>query len=576
MLIIRPIAMRASIALVALCGACTVAREDLTRVDLGVEPMRSPLAESAAFRDTIGSFAYYEGLRPMIVRGYGLVVGLGKNGSADCPREVRDRLLQSIYKQYRFTSHTVGDRVISPERMIDDLDTAVVIVQGQIPPAAAGGSRFDVAVLALPGTQTKSLRGGRLYTAELDVFNITPSGPVFGRTLARAAGPLFINPFGESGDATRSNPLEASIPGGATVIEDRRVRLVLGQPSYNLAQRIQDRVNAHFPGRERVADAISPSFVQIRVPEEFRDDSSHFLALVRSLYLSRDPAFEQQRAQQLAEELSRPDGSHAEITLALEGLGRRAIPVLSRLYESKADHVTFHAAAAGLRLDDHVAVDVMSAHAADPNSRYRMQAIRALRDARGLAAASGPLRKLLDDEDSRVRIAAYEALVARNDPTVVTTAFGGDSFALDSATSQRGNLIHLRRANERRIGLIGRDFRITPPLLYRAPDGSLMIDGKEGEDALSVVRVVPSTNAMSPPVRVPPEVPALLALLGREPGVGEDETPTGFGMDYASVARAIQQLCRDGAINAEFVLEQPNLGALLGPNQPQGRPESEL
>ncbi len=175
---------------------CIWLKESPQKLELGVEERLGPLAKSAAYRDTIGSKTVYQGMAPMRVRGYGLVVGLGNNGSSDCPRPVYDRLIEALYKQHSFSSSVVGSRTISPERLIRDEDTAVVLVRGEIPPGAVAGSRFDVGVMAWPGTQTKSLRGGRLYTSDLHIYTtVAPNTTLSGQMLAKAAGPVFLNPF---------------------------------------------------------------------------------------------------------------------------------------------------------------------------------------------------------------------------------------------------------------------------------------------------------------------------------------------------------------------------------------------
>jgi len=79
------------------CGGCTWGREERAKRDLGVDPGADALKDSAAVRGTIGAICYYDGMRPLRVRGYGLVVGLGKNGSRDCPRRVRERVVQNMY-----------------------------------------------------------------------------------------------------------------------------------------------------------------------------------------------------------------------------------------------------------------------------------------------------------------------------------------------------------------------------------------------------------------------------------------------------------------------------------------------
>jgi flagellar basal body P-ring protein FlgI len=568
------------IPVIALCahGGCVWFEEGGAKLDLGVDPKLSALANSAAYRDTIGAYTYYEGLRPMRVRGYGLVVGLGKNGSRDCPPRVRERLVENMYKRERFPGSVIGVEDITPERLIDDIDTAVVIVQGEIPPAASKGDRFDVAVAALPGTQTKSLCGGRLYTTELQVFRSTsPTTSISGQVLAHASGPIFLNPFSGDEAATRSNPLEGIVIGGGEAIRDRRVRLVLTEPSYQRARQIQDRINAQFTGARFIADAISPSFIRLDIPPKYEGDAAHFLALVRAVYLSSDPRFQAIRTRMLAEELVHPTAPHEQISLAFEGLERAASPVLNELYTHPKDHVSFHAAAAGLRLGDHIACDAMILQAQSPTSEYRFQAIRALGGAQGMGGAAIALRKLLHDKDPRVQIAAYEALLQRRDPTIQSTRLAGDNFFLDQVQALgSGDFIYVKRGDSRRIALFGRELRCSPPIFYRAPDGSITINAESGDEKLTILRVVVASGATSSPIDAPLELPALIELMGRDADIGLNGQVTGLGLDYTTVVRTLYHLTEDHSINARFILEQPNAMELFGPTRPEGRPESEL
>jgi len=562
--------------LVVGCGPIIWAREDRHRPELG-DAQSNPLAGSAAVRDTIGALAYYDGLRPMRVRGYGVVVGLGNNGSEDCPPKIFNELVQTMSKQRRVTGRAVGVKDITPERLLRDVDTAVVMVQGEIPPAAVTGSRCDVFVMALPGTQTKSLRGGRLFTTDLRVHRDVASGAsIPGRVLARAAGPLFLNPFSGDESATKSNPLQATILGGGIVTEDRRVRLVLMNPSHVWARRIRDRINAHFPGPEITADAVSPSFVRIRVPREYYEDEAHFLALVKSLYVSRDPRFEATRARELADELVQMSAPHALIALAFEGLGRSALPVLGNLYAHPKGYVSFHAGVAGLRLGDHIAGDAVARHAQDPASEFRFQAIRALGEAKSMAGTAIALRNLLLDEDPRVQTAAYEALAERNDTSIESTPIGGDNFILARVATSPLDFVYVKRSDSREIVLFGDDLKCTPPALYRAEDGSLTITASEGDSTMTVLRVVVPSGTTSPLIPAPFELWPLLRLLGSDAGVDLDDDVTGLGLDYAAIVRALYHLSRDGSLNAKFILQQPNAAELFGPPQPAGRPESEL
>jgi hypothetical protein len=565
----------AGVVFTAVAG-CTTA-VDNKRYDLGISPEDAPLANSAAYRDTIGSLGYFEGMAAMRVRGYGLVVGLGKNGSKECPRRIYDKLVQSIYKHQHVNSSPVGAKEISPERLIEDLDTAVVIVTGEIPPAAVRGNRFDVLVTALPGTETKSLRGGRLYTTELEMYRDLPSGiSVMGRELGKAAGPVFLNPFSDEQSATKANLLQGVIVNGGIVTQDRRVRFVLSQPSYRWARQVEARINAQFSGTPKTADAVSPSFISLNVPDEFSGDTEHFLELVRGLYLSHDPQFEAARARELAQEIIGPSAPHARIALCFEGLGRAASPVLSDLCENSKDYVSFHAAAAGLRLGDHVACDRMTLHAADQAGKFRFRAIEELGRAKGMAAAAVALRKLLDDSDPRIQVAAYEGLVAREDRTIESHRVAEDNFWLDLVPSASKPFVYVKRQGQRRIALFGDGIRCQPPVLYRAPDGSITINAGPEDPTLTVLRTVVTSGTTSPPMPAPFELDKLVGLLGADPALDARGAAKGFGLDYGAIARALYHLCETQAVNATFVLEQPNVTELFGAAEAEGRAESEL
>ena len=108
--------------------------------------------------------------------GYGLVVGLNGTGSRDIPPAVRAHMVQEMARR-GIGSEAEGYGHLKPDAMLDSPDTAVVIVEGVVPPGAVGrqvtalnqihGTIFDVRVKADHRTGTTSLEGGRLYTAEL-------------------------------------------------------------------------------------------------------------------------------------------------------------------------------------------------------------------------------------------------------------------------------------------------------------------------------------------------------------------------------------------------------------------------
>jgi len=545
-------------------------------VDLGVAPHAGQWSNSAAVRDTIGALAFYDGTAGIRVRGYGLVIGLGENGSRECPKRVREQLVEMLYKQRFSVPAEIGEKQATPEQLIDSRHTAVVMVQGTVSIANSMGRPFDVTVTALPGTQTKSLMGGLLATTDLQIFRRSAGKTISGKVLARANGPLFLNPFAGGDAATKISPLQATVLGGGKALMHRELRLVLSSPSYLWVRKIQERINAKFPADPPIAKAISPSFIKLTIPHDYADDTGHFLSLVRATFLSADPRFEAVRTQQLGQELVSENAPHALISLAMESIGQTALSVLSKLYAHPKPHVRFYAAMAGLRLGDHIAADSIALIAQDPLDPNRFNAIRALGGAKGMAVARFALRRLLNDEDPRIQIAAYEALSDHADTAITRQRVGADNFVLDHIPSARSTFIYAKRTQSRKIVLFGEKLLCNPPIFYRSPNGSLTINAQSSDKNLTLLRRVTSTGRVSPPVIASRDLDELIMLLGSQAGIGAHHKIVGLGLDYSTVVRAIYHLCTDGAINARLMWEQPNVAELFGPARPTGRPESEL
>lgn len=534
------------------------------------------LTDSAAYRDTVAEQGWIEGLRFMRVRGYGLVAGLGDRGSSECPEQIRDRLVQEMYKRAEFSGPGIKPARVTPEQIIDDKDTAVVLVEGQIPAAALSGDNFDVTVRALPGTQTISLEGGRLYTADLHIFREVGSGSsIEGQTLATADGPIFINPFEKDEGEIQLSAREGMVIGGGKVSTPRRLRFVLTRPSFQRVRMISDKINARFPQGRKVAEATTPSYIELKVPEEYADDPFHFLALVRHLYLPERPGFLEQRTKKLAEEILDPDAAHADIALAWEGIGRTVLPVVQKLYTDAREHARFYAAMTGLRLGDDVAVEVLAATVHDENSPYRLTAIEELGRARKSFRAAGVLRELLDDEDPRIRVEAYEALLARGDVIIRTEPVGENNFVLDEIPSAAGNLIYVRRTGGQRIVLFGSALRCSAPVFYRDRNEMITISAQPGDAALTLVRRTQFGDRQSPPLPGAPQLPELIHMLGDDPVATSDTDVHGLALDYSTITRALSDLCASNSINAGFMMQTASVEEMFGPLAPGGREETD-
>jgi len=530
--------------------------------------------------DTIGGVAYLRGGRWLAVRGYGLVAGLGKNGARECPRPLRSYMLQEIRKRLEAGGVYGPDEVrISAKQLLESVDTAVVEVTGLIPPGACQGARFDVRLRAVPGSDAKSLAGGRLYTCSLHTYRFdTRGGVVHGRPVASAAGPVFQNPFVGGGPAaTEANPREATVLGGGKNLHARRMELVLNTGSHRLARQIMNRINERYGGGRRIAEAVSPSRIHLRAPRTWRGREDHFYSLVMHLPLAREEAYLFERARSLIEMLKEPDPPAEDIALVLEAMGQPAVEAVQPHYADRNRIVRYYCARVGLRLRDDAAVEVLAREAADPYSPFREAAIRELGSAEDVALARLPLRGLVNDPDERIRILAYEGLSKHNDEKVDRYMLGGNGeFVLDVVATKAEPLIYATRTMEGRIAVFGADLRCKPPLFYMHPDKIVTISADVGQEQLTLVRRAP-TGQVSEPLKISRRVVDLIRFLGGPAELDEQTGQVrGLGLLYGQVLGVIGSLCQSGAIPARLELQRAGVSELFGPVKRLIRPESEI
>ena len=184
-----------------------------------------------------------------------------------------------------------------------------------------------------------------------------------------------------------------------------------------------------------------------------------------------------------------------------------------------------------MRRDD-LAVETLDRLVREPDSRFRLAVIEELGAARFSARAARPLRRLVkDDSDPRVRAAAYEALVERNDPGIVTIPIGEAGFALDLIAAPRPNLIYAKRTGDPRIALIGDSILARPPLMYTSADGTLDIVADSGAVRLMLVRRSAASGEVSPPVHVDLDLSKVIALMAGSPPESDSEPVRGLGID---------------------------------------------
>lgn len=523
------------------------------------------------FRGTIRSLSSLRGYQPLVVQGYGLVVNLNETGSGDVPPMLRQWLINEMSKG-GFGKTSLGYGHLTPDQVLNSNRTAVVLVEAIIPPGAIKGSTCDVAVAALPGTQTTSLEGGLLYTTQLSFrgANLTAAQS---RPFVEARGPIFVNPFVTEADQAGmegrpDDPRIGRVLGGGTVLVDMPMSIALNQPSYAQSRRVTDRINGRFPPSQAdkfpIATAVSPEQINLNVTEQFEDNPRRMLDLIAHLYLNPSEKFTQETALKLADALNDPTHTrHADqIALAWEGMGRRILPILRNLYSDANPTRQLAALSAGAHLGDMRATDPLLAIASKAEPGRGEQAAELL----GVLLERHPdnfrlralLRQLIDSDDAFIRLEALYALARTEDPVVVRRNFSDGrtlKMELILARSDRP-MIYVSRTQTPRIVVFGQTLGFNDPLFLSMWDNHLMLRGSADQPRVRVY-FKPFSGGGSETEQIAPTLGNLTYLLANQPD--PDRREVGFDLPYSRIVRVLYELSRQNMVDAPMVLQPSDL-----------------
>ncbi len=523
-------------------------------------------------RGTVASEAMLDGYRPVVARGYGLVVGLNGTGSREIPPQLRAHMVQEMSRR-GIGSEREGYGHIKPEAMLNSMDTAVVVVEAVIPPAAVGrrtmrgqripGTRFDVRVYADPRTGTTSLEGGTLYTTELRPGQLsTGGGQAF--PIARARGPIFVNPFAEPGAVERDTITRTSgmILNGGEVQRDMPLKLRLFNPSHIRATILQDAINTRFPQergqRDQTARGESDSSIEITVPPSYRDRTEEFVTLLEHMTIRQ--ANVESVAVSIRRALLADPSDAMTASWRWQALGERALPVIKDLYDYPEELPRLAALRAGAKLNDGLVINYLIDLAHTGSLDNRLMAIDLLGGMPVYPRINSELHDLLDDEDVDVRLAAYEALVERNDPRLRRYAVDG-KFILDVVAS-RHPMIYITQFGKPRIVLFGGDeMEVDRPVFVQAWSNRFMVKDLDDSDELEVFFRRNGTDLQGEIHRVEPVLEEFVQFLGHTTTV--ERPAAGLGMTYGETVGALYQMWRQDYISADFKADQDRIRAAI-------------
>ncbi len=100
----------------------------------------------------------FHGLHPIVVESVGFVSGLRGTGSDPQPSPERDVIMREMQQR----------GIEKPNALLASSDTALVLVRAVLRPGIQKGDSFDVEVRVPSNSETTSLRGGTLWTTELN------------------------------------------------------------------------------------------------------------------------------------------------------------------------------------------------------------------------------------------------------------------------------------------------------------------------------------------------------------------------------------------------------------------------
>jgi hypothetical protein len=485
--------------------------------------------------DTIGSLVRVLVPEPVPVEGLGLVVGLKGTGSAECPPQMRTYLRQYILRQLPAKTR------LDVDEFINSPNTAVVSVQGMIPAIASKNQYFDVRVAVLPGTQTTSLDGGRLFTAELKMLG---RFGVDTRILADAEGPVYIDKINNS----QADQKTGYILAGGKVLDESKIILSLNKLDYGMVNRIRNRINGRFNGA--AAKAISSDRIELTIPPKYRQQKQRFISIVAATYLVQEPAINSKRINAYVKRLSGSQDKYSS-EVALEAIGNECLNELGVLLGSSDEKTRLHAARCMLNLGSNAGLVALRQFALDKGSTYRVEALESITLGAKRNDAVSISRRLLRDDDFRIRLAAYEQLRILNDVSIAQE-FIGRSFYLERVTQTGLKTVFVSRSGQPRIVLLGAPISCSGDIFVQSGKDDLVINAPSGQKNVNIIRKHPKRPSVITQLKSSFEISDIIRTLCDEPVKEDQKGRGGLGVSYADAAALLKQMCDMGVVKAEF------------------------
>ena len=434
----------------------------------------------------VRDYASVYGLHLASLEGFGLVYNLRGNGAPTPLGGARDYMLHELQKM----------GVERPSELLDSKDTAVVRLQGILPPGLQEGDNFDVKVSVIPGSEVRSLQGGYLMKSALKEMQQLVSGSVSQSfSVGYVEGPIMLNP--SANEKTNSySMVSGRILGGGVARKSRQLSLLMKEEHISeiITARIEKKINERFfmkvgSKTRGVATARTDTKIDVDIHPAYKNNVERYIQVLFATGCYESQNQRSKRIESLKKSLLVPATSQ-DSAIQLEAIGKAGIEALKEGLKSDNIEVRFYSAEALAYLNVPQAAEPL-AEIAREEQAFRVFALGALSTMQTDLDAERCLRMLLHEKSAETRYGAFRALWFRNpnDLTIRGETLGkneGYKFNYHVLSTNGPSMIHVTTNKRPELVLFNHDIRLLPDFALDA--GKSILVQSVGADEVVVTR----------------------------------------------------------------------------------------
>jgi hypothetical protein len=301
---------------------------------------------------------------------------------------------------------------------------------------------------------------------------------------------------------------------------------------------------------ESTARAVLSDRVEVMVPAHYKNRKESFISMVKAMYLSQEPDATLERIRTHVKNLADSKDKYKS-EIALEAIGNQSLSSLNALLNSPDERVRLHAARCMLNLGSDAGLSTLRHIAMDTNSPNRLEALKAIAVGARRPDAKSISRKLLQDDDFRITLAAYKHLRQLGD-IAITQGFIGRNFYLEQTAQTNHKIIYASRNGQPQIVLFGAPIECNSNIFVESADGEITINTPAGRDYVTIMRKHPKRPGIVARLNSSFNLGNIIKTLCEEPPKEEGKGRGGLGVSYTEAIVLLKRMCEKGAINAEF------------------------